>query len=144
MTLKDFGLVAVGEGKSRKVVVMLTTSNGLYRGSYDQIMSDKKANQAAYTVKVNGQKIDTRQAMTWDLYQAFITQAEADGTHSLPDSVALAEDNDEPWTATWLTGEPAVGLDARYGRVPGGRPNRFWDRRDDDWGVVRVRPAAVI
>lgn len=64
LTPEDFGLVAVGEGESRKVIVMLTAGNGLYRGSYDQIMNDKKANQAAYIVKFDGQKIDTRQAMT--------------------------------------------------------------------------------
>lgn len=120
---EDFGLVVVlgpkryydmrglepmpEESRERRTFVMLITGNGLYKGSYDNIMNNKKANKEAYMVEVDGKQIDTREAMTWDLYQAFINQAKADGVNPLPDSAALSKENGQPWTKTWLTGEPA-------------------------------------
>lgn len=140
LTPEDFGVVAVGTGEAQTVLVMLTTGNGLYRGSYNQIMSDKKANVASYTIEVDGQKVDTRKAMTWEAYQAFIARAEA----PLPDSTALRAENGEPWTATWLTGEQPDDLDAQYGDVSDGGPYRNWSTRDDDWNSLWFRPAAVV
>lgn len=132
------------ESRERRTFVMLITGNGLYKGSYDNIMNNKKANKEAYMVEVDGKQIDTREAMTWDLYQAFINQAKADGVNPLPDSAALSKENGQPWTKTWLTGEPAGGLYADYGDVREGGAERSWDFRRGDWGVVRVRPAAEV
>jgi hypothetical protein len=118
---------------------MLTTGNGLQYGSYNKIMGDKRANTAKYTVEIDGQKVDTREAMTWKLYQAFIAGAEA----PLPDSTALQAEKGGDWTATWLTGEQPGDLSAQYGDVDDGRPSRDWDRRNDGWDSMRFRPAAV-
>lgn len=136
---KDFGVVAVGEGERRKVVVMLTTGNGLYKGSYNQIMSDKKANVASYTIEIDGQKVDTREAMTWDVYKAFIIQAKAQGVSPLPDSETLR-------AHTWLTGEQPGDIHARSGSVyyDGDVPYRSWNLRGRLGGGMRFRPAAVV
>ena len=136
---EDFGVVAVGEGKNRRTFVMLTTGNGLYKGSYNAIMS----NDEDFTVEIDGEAIDTRTAMTWGIYRAFIDQAKADG-NPLPDSAALAKENNEPHTATWLTGEKPRGLYARYGFVRGSVAYRRWYYQDYDWGFLRVRPGAEI
>lgn len=140
LTPEDFGLVAVGEGEARQVLVMLTTGNGLYHGSWNTVMSYKKANTAKYTIEVDGQTVDTRTAMTWEAYQALIAQADA----PLPDSQALSAENGKPWAATWLTGEQPVDLDAQYGYVGDGEPCRYWRFRDIGWYDFRFRPAAVV
>lgn len=157
---EDFGLVVVlgpkryydmrglepmpEESRERRTFVMLITGNGLYKGSYDNIMNNKKANKEAYMVEVDGKQIDTREAMTWDLYQAFINQAKADGVNPLPDSAALSKENGQPWTKTWLTGEPAGGLRADSGDVRERVARRYWYYRYDVWRDMRVRPAAEV
>ena len=72
---------------------MLTSGNGIYRGSLDDIMDNHRANQSFYTMKVAGQTVDTRKGMTWEMYQAFINQAKAGGVNPLPHSAALAKLN---------------------------------------------------
>jgi len=136
LTPEDFGLVTVGEGETKQVLVMLTTGNGLYHGSWNTIMNDKKAN----TIEIDGQKVDSRKAMTWEAYQALVAQADT----PLPDSQALQAENGEPWTATWLTGEQADGLRAQYGFVYYGGPDRLWNDRRDGWNDILFRPAAVV
>ena len=136
---EDFGVVAVGEGKNRRTFVMLTTGNGLYKGSYNAIMS----NDEDFTVEIDGEAIDTRTAMTWGIYRAFIDQAKADG-NPLPDSAALAKENNEPHTATWLTGEKPDELFAYFGYVRGGDADRRWDGQYYGWSGMRVRPGAEI
>ena len=146
---KDFGLVKIEKDEAvealpePKVVVMLTTGNGLYKGSFDKIM-DKKSYKD-FVIEVNGERIDTRKAMTWDTYKAFITQSKASGVNPLPDSRPLSEQNDQPWTGTWLTGElPPDELYAYYGDVYGDMPGRYWGDRYDGCNDVRVRPSAVV
>lgn len=144
LTPEDFGVVLRGEGEEQEAVVMLTTDSGLYKGSYNSVMSSKKKNKQNYTVEVDGEEIDTRSAMTWETYQAFIEQAKANGADPLPDSRQLSEQNDQPWTGTWLTEEEADGFFAHFGDVGDGGPRRHWDFRDRDWSILRVRPAAVV
>lgn len=141
LTAEDFGVVLVGE----KAVVMFTGGNGVYRGSYNAIMDNKKANKAKYTVELNGQTIDSRDEVTWDLYKAFLASAKAQGI-TPPDSKQLAEseDNDEPHTGTWLTGEKPDGFYADCGDVDRGRANRDWYDRNNDWYGLRFRPAAAV
>ena len=141
---EDFGVVLVGEGEAQTAVVLLISGNGLYKVSYDRIMDKKKANKAAYTVTVDGQTIDSREAMTWDTYRAFIASAKAQGPTPLPDSEPLAKENNEPWTGTWLTGEQADGFRAGYGLVSGGDARRTWRTRHGDWSFLRFRPAAAV
>ncbi len=121
---------------------MLTTGNGLYKGSFDKII-DKKSYKD-FVIEVNGERIDTRKAMTWDTYKAFITQSKASGVNPLPDSRPLSEQNDQPWTGTWLTGEQPTKLNANCGTVDGDMPYRDWGIRSLDWYSMRVRPAAVV
>lgn len=142
LSAEDFGLVAVGEGDERQVMVMLTTGNGLYEGSYNNIMSKKRDKD--FTVKVGRKNIDTRKTTTWEVYQAFINQAKANNVNPLPDSGQLEETNDQPWTGTWLTGDPTVGFDACFGLVRDGKPGRYWYARRNGWNGLRVRPAAVV
>jgi len=139
---EDFGVVSVGEGENRKLVVMLTTDNGLYKGSWNNIMSKKSAKD--FTLEVDGQEVDTRSAMTWETYQAFINEAKRRGIDLLPDSEPLSKQNGQPWTGTWLTGEKADEFDALYGDVNCGEPYRGWSYRGDDWRTLRVRPAAEV
>lgn len=136
---EDFGVVAVGEGENRSLFVMLTTGNGLYKGSYNTIMGD----DGAFMLEVDGEQVDTRKDVTWDLYQAFIDQAKT-GDDPLPDSAALSEENDEPRTGTWLTGEEPDGFGAGCGDVRRRGARRFWRNRYYVWYDLRVRPAAAI
>lgn len=152
---EDFGLVVVSSQlhlpareqlalPDAKTVAMLTTGNGLHMGSYDSVMSNKKKNEQNFTVEVDGEEIDTREAMTWETYQAFIAQAKTSGTDPLPDSRKLSRQNGQPHTGTWLTGEPATEFGADYGFVFGDGPDRKWHVRDNAWNILRVRPAAVV
>ncbi len=141
---EDFGVVLVGKAKAQTAVVLLTSGSGLYKGSYDRIMDKKKANKTAYTVEVNGQTIDSREAMTWDTYKAFIASAKAQGLTPLSDSRPLAKENNEPWTGTWLTGEQTDGFDAYFGICHSGGAYRLWSVRNGDWHSLRFRPAAAV
>lgn len=137
-----FGAVAVGKGEQSRLVVMLTAGNGLYKGSWNAIMDKKSAKD--FEIEVGGQKIDTRTAMTWEAYQAFVADARARGVELLPDSEPLSKRTGQPWSGTWLTGEKPDGLNARYGYVGYGRPRCDWGRRNDVWRDLRVRPAAEV
>ncbi|MEK9196058.1 MAG: hypothetical protein AAB914_01685, partial [Patescibacteria group bacterium] len=140
------GVVLVGEGDRQKAVVMLTTGSGLYKGSYNTIMANEVSNNQAYTIEVDGQKIDTRKAMTGSVYQAFIEQAIKSGVDPLPDSPpALAEKSGQPWTETWLTGSPIVAFRAYVCAVGNaGRPHYFLRGRHGNCHSLRIRPGAVV
>ncbi len=97
-----------------------------------------------FVIEVNGERIDTRKAMTWDTYKAFITQSKASRVNPLPDSSPLSEQNDQPWTLTLLTGEQPGKFDVLCGTVYDDKPYRTWKDRPDGWNGLRVRPGAVV
>lgn len=146
LTPEDFGVVLAGESGGQRAVVMLTTGNGLYKGSYNSIMSEESDEE--FVVKVDGEKVDTRSAMTWEVYEAFIKQAIASGIDPLPDSQSLSEQNDQPWTATsWLNRRSGDEFYVYYGSVDDVDevgPSRGWCARYDDRNNLRVRPAAAV
>ena len=140
---EDFGVVMVeNEAGEKRPVVMLTAGNGLYKGSWNTVMSD--AQTEAFTIVVNGKQIDTRSAMTEDAYRAFIADEKARGIEPLPDSSQLSNENGQPWTWTLLTGEQAHGFDAPVAYVRDGNARRSWGSRVRSGSLVRVRPAVVI
>ena len=141
---EDFGVVLVGEAEGQTAVMLLTSGNGLYKGSYDRIMDKKKANKAAYTVEVNDRTIDSREAMTWETQKAFIASTKAQGLTPLSDREPLAKENNEPWTGTWLTGEQADDFLAYCGYVDGGDVCGYLDIRHYGWPSLRFRPAAAV
>lgn len=125
------------------IVVALTSPNGLYKGSWNQIM-DKKSDKD-FVIEVDGQKVDTRKGMTRATYRAFITEAQAQSPNNpLPDSNPLSKENGEPWTATWLTGEQAGVRNAPCAGVNAGQGYEYWYYRGNDRRGLRVRPAVVI
>lgn len=137
---EDFRLISVGPGDDRRAAVILSAGNGLsYGGTFDSLISDDR-----FVIENGGELIDTRAAMTWDAYQAFIGDAKPKLAGSLPDSLELTEQNGRAWTATWLTGEPADEFGARCGRVVRGEPGLTWYNRFSVWSAVRVRPIAVL
>ena len=141
LTPEDFGVVTVGKGRTKKLLVALTTLDGLYQGSWDTIMNDDKPNASKYTIEVDGQQVDTRKAMTWKAYQALIDQVDT----PLPDRQEARADDGEPWTGTWLTGEqPDDHLRAQFGFVNGGGPVRDLYIRDHSWINLRFRPVVVV
>lgn len=144
LTTEDFGVFSAGDADDRKLVVTLTAINGLCHGSWHNVMDKNIKNAANYIVEIDGQKIDTREGMTWEVYQAFINNAKAVNVATLPDSDILQGEDDVSWTATWLTGDVSNGFSERYGDVHEGEPRRVWYDRRSDWSRVRFRPAAVV
>jgi len=141
---EDFGVVLVEsvEGEPR-AVVMLTAGNGIYKGSYNAVMANKNTDD--FMLEIDGRQVDTRTAMTWDVYQAFINGEKVRGTNPLPDSPQLADQNNQPWTETWLTGEPADDFNAYSGLVNlEGYPNYVWGPRNYADDTLRFRPAVML
>ncbi len=140
---EDIELVAVVEdGKLHHLLVMLSTSNGLKRGSWDDIFGAREAGELA--IEVGGLTLDSCTGMTWRAYRALVAQLADRGSHPLPDSEDVAARNDQPWTCTLLTGERLDNNDrAPFAFVSQGEPGRSWGGRDYTGGL-RFRPAVVI
>lgn len=137
LTAEDFGVVYYeAEDGKNEAAVMLTTDSGIYMGSYNNIMKNNEACQ----LDVDGRQVDTRAAMTFNLYKAFIGQAKKDDTDQLPDSSQLGV-----WTGTWLTGEAPRDRYAGYGYIYlDGQPLHRWYRDGVDASNRRFRPAVVL
>lgn len=146
LPLSEFGAVLVegGDSSEQKTVIMLTAGNGLYRGSWNTVMSDHQTED--FTIEVDGKQIDTRPAMTEAVYRSFIDAEKALGSDPLPDSSQLSNENGngQPWTRTLLTGEQAGDFDAPVADVNDGDARRYRRGRGFASGSVRVRPAVVI
>jgi hypothetical protein len=132
-----FNAVLSQNGSSNELAMMYTGLSGLYRGSWNEVFARGKAKD--YNVQLRDQKVDTRKAMTWSRYQAFIQATILRETTPLPDSSSL-----ELWTDTWLTGEKTGAEYARLGFVIDGQPYAYWHWRDNANSEHRVRPAVVI
>jgi hypothetical protein len=139
----DVGIVMIETDNGEKQpVVMHTGDYGICKGSWNSICA--KENAKDYRVKIDGKQADTRSGMTLAAYSAFIADARARGVDPLPDSLPLSQQNGEPWTGTWLTGEQATSLDAPGGVVQGDFVYNRWHNRDRGSRDVRFRPAVVI
>jgi hypothetical protein len=110
--------------------------------SYNSVMSDQ--NDALFQVEFDGVTYDTRSGMTDEVYVAKVEDACARGI-TLPDSKQLADETNDVWTWTMLTGEEltAVG-DVQARRVREGRVDRGFDDPDTDDRPLRVCPAVAI
>ncbi len=145
--------VTTEEGDERLIVAFDARSGidlGGKRKDYDPKRSwnsifDKK-NDGKFIIEVDGQKFDSRLGMTRATYEAMVAEARV-YVEALPlhDSRELSEQNGEPWTWTWLTGEEADRDVAPIADVGGdGQVYSFWNRRDDGYRDMRFRPAVVI
>lgn len=150
---KDFAVVATGteEGES-KFAVIFAAGNGIDLGdsaedfdpkrSWDSITGKK--NYQDFVVVVDGKEVDTRKGMTETVYNALIDRASQTG-EPLPDSPQLADATDQPWTATWLTGEKADESSAPFASVArGGTVRRSLYRRVNVFRALRFRPAVEL
>lgn len=149
----DFSILALKTESSEKhitiaydVVVVYSGSNGIHKGSWNEIM-DKKSSKN-FTVNVDHKNIDTREALTLDVYKAIVEKAIANG-ETLPDSRQLSDKNNQPWTWTLLTGEKSeakITLDAPHAYVDdtdSARGPLVYDPTYDG-EIVRFRPAVVL
>ncbi len=89
---------------SMKIVAIDGSANGLFLGRLPQILQRRADEPEWLTCKVNNERMDLLSATTYAAYWSMVSEAR---TRSLllPDSVAVSHTNDEPWTATMLTGE---------------------------------------
>lgn len=148
---KDLTVLMIETKAGKKPVVVYTAGNGIDLGDpkeqYDNKRSWKsifdKKNAVNFMVEVDGQQVDTRKGMTREVYDTMYNEAKANG-QVLPDSQELAEQNDQPWTYTLLTGEEADRDFAPVADVRDGEVAQYVSRRDYDSHVVRFRPAVVI
>ncbi|HEY1645560.1 MAG TPA: hypothetical protein VGF75_04220, partial [Candidatus Saccharimonadales bacterium] len=152
VTSESLRVVMTETEEGNKVFTLLHTGNSVDIGdhgkdydetrSYNSVMAKK--NDKLFIVKIDGQTYDVRKGITASVYGALYKDlVERDAT--LPDSQTMAEENDDLWTWTMLTGEPLTAggcVQLRYvgdGGVDGGVA-----RTDGDSRTLRVRPAVVI
>jgi hypothetical protein len=131
-------LVEMQDGQ-KQAVAALTSPSGIYKGSYDNMMSSKNTDD--FMIEIGDQEVDTRQAMTWEVYEAIIEDQKTKGTESLPDGLPL------PRTSTWLTGETSGESRSYYLGCVGdrsGQPDRLWTNQARDDENMRFRPAVVL
>lgn len=157
-TAEDFQVVPVETAFGNQEFIMLYAApNGLDIGnpekaydkerSYDEVMSDR--NEKIFNVEIAGQEVDTRDVMTGAVYEDFIAAQKLRGVDPLPDSEALAQQQNRPQTTTWLTGtakEEKVALTAvPVGIVDeDGNPRTGYMRRHHAGHERLVRPGVVI
>lgn len=127
---EDFGVISMIKNGAPEVYVALTTPTGLFRGSYHAIMSRKRGNTAAYTVKVGGQRVDTREAMSRRLHRAINVQALAGYIALGPAQPDSESDSDTSMvtvrSGTWYTGDRPEELIAPFGYDDEVYPERQW------------------
>lgn len=116
-----------------KTVVMYGAVNPIYRGSWDKIM---EAPVKDYMVKVDNKQFDTREAMTFKVYQAFQKQY---SNNPKPDSIDL-----DLWSSTWLTGDKSDRHLAPMADLHEGQANQDRDYRSGDFRFIGFRPVVVI
>jgi hypothetical protein len=113
---------------------------GLYKGSYNDVMN---APRKDYEIRVGNKRIDTRKAMTSDLFDAFIDYCQQEKIDPLPYSPDPKEDG--YWLWAMLTGEPlTAGGHVQIRFIRGGQVNRDIDYPDGGGRGLRVCPAVVV
>jgi len=133
----DFAVVDV----DGHLTLVYSADMGVYRGSYADIWDHKSTN--AFVFEVLGKTIDTRSALTYDVYCAFVRHLVDRGVTPLPDSHEYAELHQCHASYTWLTGEPARGVLAQVGLVLVGAPYRN-ALSVGDRGMASFRPSAPL
>jgi hypothetical protein len=105
-------VVVQGKATELRIVAIDASPNGQFIGLYRDILERRKADPDWYTLDVLGDRVDPLAACTRAAYEAMIDEARSRGVRTLPDSLALNQQNGHVWTATMLTGEalPAPGL----------------------------------
>jgi hypothetical protein len=125
--------------------VAYTASNGIHRGSWENIMAKKSSSD--FIVEVDGKSFDTREGLTLDCYKAIVEKTRAN-EETLPDSRQLSDKNDQLWTWTLLTGEKPkastlFALHAYVDDTGSARGPLFYDPTYDG-DDIRFRPAVVL
>lgn len=137
---EDFGVVSTDRNGVAEAFVVLATPTGLFRGSYDAIMSRKQGNTAAYTIKVGGQRVDTRETMNRRVHRAMNVQALAGYIAAAPEGLPDRAPVGAPRTATWYTGDRPNALLAPFGYDDTVYPDRQWRDRSASMPSLTVRP----
>ncbi|WP_354699938.1 hypothetical protein DSM112329_00196 [Paraconexibacter sp. AEG42_29] len=138
-------VVHVREGATTVVPVVIDSSpNGTFSGTYDHIIAARESDPTHLTVCVAGERIDVLVASTEAAYRAMMEAAGRRGG-PLPDSLELSQVNGELWTATMVLGS---GLQ-EDGLVPlmsssGGAVNKVGFSPSRGGRSIRVRPALRI
>jgi hypothetical protein len=158
--LKDHGVTAESlrvvmheSEKGEKTFTLVHTGNGIDIGAankdYDKTRSYKsvmaKRFDKLFNVTVGGQKYDVRKGMTATAYDALYEDACVTDGATLPDSGQMAEENNDVWTWTMLTGEDlTAGGYVRVRGVDDGRVDGNVYHPGNDNRALRVRPAVEI
>lgn len=132
------------QGHNSRVVAIDASPNGQHVGNYQTIRDRRKADANWYTIDIDGETVDVLSGTTESAYRAMIKATSSRGL-AVPDSLALSQQNDEPWTVTLLTGEAltpdgqilAAAVQNDSVSVFGFRPNR-------GGRSIRVRPTVVV
>ncbi|MBW3569079.1 hypothetical protein KY385_03025 [Candidatus Parcubacteria bacterium] len=98
---EDFSVVVSETERERKAVLVYSAPNGLRR-SWVDIFDPKKTEK--YVVEVDGERHDTRTAMTWEVYKGMVLGLD-EGQH-------IDASGESAKTDTWLTGESIARIGA--------------------------------
>jgi len=99
--------LVIAEGISGLEAFIIDSSpNGLHIGKFSRIVQRRSQNPLWFTIELAGGYIDPLAYTTQAVYRAMIADAQERGETVMPDSIELSHQNDIPWTATFLTGEP--------------------------------------
>jgi hypothetical protein len=112
---------------------------GVYCGSWNDIFDEKSTGR--FVVEVHDRQVDTRTALSYAVYCAFIDGLVARGVDPLPDSHEFAHEHHCQASYTWLTGEQYRFGYAPVGLVVCGAPYRN-ALSPTDHGVAMFRPSA--
>lgn len=151
---ENFGVVIDESEGSRNIYAILTDPTGLTMGSWNTIMAQDEATTDAHTVMVNGQRLDTRLAMTRRVHRAMNTQALATYLAQLGpnDMVPLAHDRSQHVSASLWTGvvpRDDLGRQRTDSLVPCGYdnaafPDFSWRDADDSSASLGYRPGLLV
>jgi hypothetical protein len=97
-----------GSDRGRRVIAIDASPNGQHVGNYSAIIERRQANPDWYMIRVDGELVDALAGTTEAAYRAMVSDAWSRDVVA-PDSLALSQQNDKPWTATMLTGEGPTG-----------------------------------
>ncbi len=156
LKIEDINIVPVAEGVGDPFghpnfdkaygVLMDTAPMGLWASSGSLINLLSENARPVFTIKVNGQEVDTR-GMSADAYTSFILLEKARGVDPLPDSVELARSlgKEIVSTQTWLSGE-GDALKNHYSamHVVKDLAKRYRAQPDDNYHPPRSRPMLKI
>jgi hypothetical protein len=129
---------------TRRFVLVDGSPNGRYYGNFGKILNLRSEDPDAFHVDIEGNLIDVLGNTTYGIYWHMVCEAIHRGNIA-PDSVALSHQNELPWTATMLTGEPLTddGL-ILVASVSSGAVSNVGFQPNRGGTSMRVRPSIVI